>query len=199
MNKSIILFVFSRFVILLCLWGKKKANFFVFFFSNDCTRRQEESDFFCIFLQQWLHSTEYVSWWLDFVEMISLEEHTFVRPSILLAIRFQQHVCSDHAHHLPLCVVVCCNVSKCVVCVLQCVATGIAVCCNMLQCVVVCCHNIIRDPGNSHWTIPERVPTLRPSSILAHLAHSPQFLVQVLFIDKRRTLRNLFKSSPQGP
>ena len=32
---------------------------------------------------------------------------------------------------------------------------------------------IIRVPGNSQGTIPKRVPTMRPSSLLSHLAHSP--------------------------
>ena len=33
--------------------------------------------------------------------------------------------------------------------------------------------DIIRVPGNSHGTIPDRVPRMRPSSLLSHLAHSP--------------------------
>ena len=37
--------------------------------------------------------------------------------------------------------------------------------------------DIIRVPGNSHGTIPDRVPRMRPSSLLSHLAHSPCLLV----------------------
>jgi len=33
--------------------------------------------------------------------------------------------------------------------------------------------DIIRVQGNSHGTIPERVPRMRLSSLLSHLAHSP--------------------------
>jgi len=32
--------------------------------------------------------------------------------------------------------------------------------------------DVIRVPGNIFWTKPERVPTMRPSSLLSHLAHS---------------------------
>ena len=59
--------------------------------------------------------------------------------------------------------------------------------------------DMIRVPGNSHGTIPERAPTKRSSSLLVHLAHSPSALVQVPFMDKRLTLKHLFKSYPLKP
>jgi hypothetical protein len=59
--------------------------------------------------------------------------------------------------------------------------------------------DMIRVPGNSHGTIPERAPTKRSSPLLAHSAHSPSALVQVPFIDKRLTLKHLFKSYPLKP